>query len=183
MKELSAVEKARIKSAFENLKKGDVITSENFSLVVIRFIKARAVIGMICAECKKSHVSQVFKETFAWSEEKEAVVDGDGDEAEWWSTDLQIVHEDAVALAEESTEFPVYDDYNFLSNEEALALREKNEELLMGCFRILAVCDSRKAALRRALEIIGIPINNEKAELLFAVLAVDNKLHSKSNAS
>lgn len=183
MSQLSAAEEARIKSAFECLKKGDVITSENFSLVVIRFVNARAVIGMICAVCEKRHVGQVFRETFSWSDEKKALVDNHGDEAEWWSTDLQIVHEDDVALAEESEEFPVDDDYHLLAKDKASELHEKNEELLLSCLKILSVCDSRKAAMRRALELIGVQLTDEKADLLFIVLAMDNKLHNRSHVS
>lgn len=138
---------------------------------------------MICADCEKRHVGQVFRETFAWSDEKKAVVGNDGEVAEWWSTDLQIAHEADIALAEESAKFPVDDDYHFLTKDKASELREKNEELLLSCFKVMAICDSRKAALRRALELIGIPLTDEKADLLFIVLAMDNKLHNRSRTS
>lgn len=173
MNGLSEVEKARIKAAFEKLGEGDVITGKEIkSLVVIRHIGNRVVIGLICG-CGKRHIAEVPNQTFAWSDELEAMVDEEGTPAKWWSPDLQVSRLEAVDIAKMSAGIPVDADYRVLPENERTTLVARYLEQFKACQEVLHYGNSRKASVRRALELVGIKLSDEQAFLLFSVLAFE----------
>ena len=165
MKELSTADKARIKSAFEKLGPGDVIGRNDVSLVAIRYIGDRVVIGVICG-CEKRHVNTVFDDTFIWSNEKEALVGDDDEPPFWWSNDLSVQRMEATDIAEKSIHFPVSADYRQYTEAEKEALSDEKNELLLEAVKLLSFSDSKKTAMRRVLESFGVTLSDEQAMLM-----------------
>ena len=107
---LSPVDKIKIRTAFANMDKGDVIDGKDFRLVVIRRVEnGGVVIAQSCESGKR--LIQVFDNTFTWSDEHFAIVDPDGNVPEWWNFDLQMRRDECVKFAEKYAHIPISAEY------------------------------------------------------------------------
>lgn len=184
MSNQSADQKAKIKAAFEKLEKGDVVIGDGFSLVVIRHIDESAVIGIICQKCGERHEADVLNDTYLWSDELGAIVDSTGKVAEWWSPDLMAVEKGAATdIAEMSMGIPIDADYYVYTKQSRSDLLDAYKDRLLSCIPVLQYGGSRTASLRRALEIVGMPMNDEQALILSAITAANERIHSSSSGS
>lgn len=177
MKGISEFEKSKIKSAFGKLNQGDLITLAKVakeSLVVIRHIKDRAVIGVIC-DCGKRHVNKVIDDTYIWSDEMWAIVGSDGSVPVWWSADLQMERGAALSVAMKSLQIPVSADYSSYSR--ADFIDGHIDEMRKGIDVIIA-SSAPEASLRRVMEMAGVTVNDEQARLIYLTLLKASKISS-----
>jgi len=177
MKKVSDSERKKIKAAFEKLGAGDVITTigeKSETLVVIRHIDGRAVLGVMC-QCGKRHINEVIDDTYLWSNEKWAIVGNDGSVPVWWSVDLQLERNAEMDIAKEYSDVPVSADYPNYSR--ATFINTHATEIKKGVV-VMTVGTSLEASMRRIIEMAGVSVNDEQARIIFFTIVESAKLRS-----
>lgn len=181
MEKVSDLERNRIKAAFKKLGAGDVITTvggKSESLVVIRRIYGRAVLGVIC-QCGKRHIEEVIDDTYLWSNEEWAIIGNDGSVPVWWSTDLQLERNIAMDIAKEYSDVPVSADYPDYSRADFIDTHAT--EITKGVV-VMTTGTSLEASMRRIIEMAGVSVSDEQARIIFFTIVEASKLRSSVEA-